>query len=1591
MLKNLQSNLWRLFLIMWVVMGTNASWGQGSENFSNIPTGSSTSYSGRSWTGTNNVIWTAANARTDQNLNGKAICTSGNGSVTSPQYSGGMGTLTFNYVRGFTSGSARTIKVFVNNNQIGSDITVSTSSDTAQSFSALVNVSGNVTLELRTSGAQIIIDDISWTAAGPSVTTSAATGITATAATINGSITTTGSAMTASFDYGTNSSTYGSSGAATPASVAAASTSTIYRALSSLSPNTQYYFRAVGTISGTATNGSQASFYTLANAPGVPLISNATINSLTVTLNSTTENANPSATTYAIKVGSTQYVTAAGTLGTTPVYQTASAWGSKVVTGLAESTTYSFTAIAQNGASVTTEGSPANGTTLTNTTPRFTVSPTSLTGFTYSQNAGPSAYQSFSLSAVYLTGAPGNITISTTSATAYEVSLSQNSGYTNSLSVPYASATLSATTIYVRLKAGLTQGNYNAQTINITGGGATTASVTVSGNVTAPAPANDLCANATTLTVNASATSGTLVGATNTSLTGGTEGTYKDVWYKFTAGCTGSHTISASGFTGDIDTYLYATSCPTAVSGYVGRGYTFDIPETFTASLTAGTTYYLRVVAADTAAESNTFSIQVASVAAIPTVSTTGTSNLVFNGITITGTATVTGCSSAITAYGIYYSTSSGFANGTGTQVTGSATTGNAFSVNVTGLTPNTVYYYKTFATNASGNGYSSTQGTFTTPAYVVNAPNATAATGTTASSFIANWDAVSNATSYELEVATTNEFNSTNTIFSDDFESGSLSNWSNSSAWTIVNGTTNTTSPLSGTRSLRINVPTGNAGSNYIYTQPTYNLATGNVTWRFLMSFPNTDPSSGNGAWYYLMSNSLNLASSVADGYVVGVNFTGSSDDIILWKATGGSANGQLIAAGIDVDQGDVYAVEVTRTPAGVWTLKTKLGNDFTNMTTAGTATNTDYTGNAYQGFVAKYSSSNANTLVKFDNISITQPLSTTIPGYNPKVISNGATISDLVTGLTENTTYYYRVRALNSTYSVTSANSNIINVTTGKNLIWNGTQWTAGATPTIIDSGSITGTYNTASNGGFSIGALTVENTGSVNVAPNTTLTVANGITNHGDETKFVVQDNGALVQNISGVTNSGNITAHKNSNALYRQDYTMWSAPTNGAQTLGQFSPNTVETRFYEYDCKNDGSGYSEAYYHVDPATATFTPAHSYLIRMPNGDSTTNYNGGTGTLVVDGKFIGTPNNGTITRALNMNASKFTSTGNPYPSPIGVSEFFAANSSAIDAGSGIYLWRKKNNGTTGSYATINNISYAFNADNGATTGGQVNDQYFNGTATSSWRIAPGQGFLVKTNASATGTPVVTFNNGMRKNAPGSGGQSFFRAGAQSVSRYWINLANAQGNISQFTVAYTDEATNGIDYGYDAYRLGESNTFAAYTIAEDKDLTIQARPEFTIADIVKTGYVAAQAGTYTLSLSNKDGLFASGQAVYVRDNEQGVTRELTTEGYTFSTQAGTFNDRFTILYTNEVLGNDNPALNNANVTVFKNNTAIVANAGNDIINSIEVYDIQGRRIYANEKVNLNNYSITNLNASHEMLIVKVSTNKGIVSKKIIF
>lgn len=117
--------------------------------------------------------------------------------------------------------------------------------------------------------------------------------------------------------------------------------------------------------------------------------------------------------------------------------------------------------------------------TANSSTPTITLTPTSLTGFNYTKDAGPSTEQTFTVEGTNLTA-----DISIAAPTNYEISLSSGSGYTTPITLTQTGGTVSSTTVYVRLKSGLAVGTYNSEDITLSSAGATNKTVTCSGEVT---------------------------------------------------------------------------------------------------------------------------------------------------------------------------------------------------------------------------------------------------------------------------------------------------------------------------------------------------------------------------------------------------------------------------------------------------------------------------------------------------------------------------------------------------------------------------------------------------------------------------------------------------------------------------------------------------------------------------------------------------------------------------------------------------------------------------------------------------------------------------------------------------------------------------------------------------------------------------------------------------------------------------------------------------------------------------------------------------------------------------------------------------
>jgi hypothetical protein len=116
-------------------------------------------------------------------------------------------------------------------------------------------------------------------------------------------------------------------------------------------------------------------------------------------------------------------------------------------------------------------------------TPVITLTPNTLSGFSYVEGQGPSAQQSFSVSGNNLSAA-----LVLNAPAAYELSLTGGAGFVGqtSLSLNPVNGAVANTTVHVRLKQGLTAGTYNQQ-ITAASLGANTMTLLLQGTVVPPA------------------------------------------------------------------------------------------------------------------------------------------------------------------------------------------------------------------------------------------------------------------------------------------------------------------------------------------------------------------------------------------------------------------------------------------------------------------------------------------------------------------------------------------------------------------------------------------------------------------------------------------------------------------------------------------------------------------------------------------------------------------------------------------------------------------------------------------------------------------------------------------------------------------------------------------------------------------------------------------------------------------------------------------------------------------------------------------------------------------------------------------------
>jgi hypothetical protein len=569
-------------------------------------------------------------------------------------------------------------------------------------------------------------------------------------------------------------------------------------------------------------------------------------------------------------------------------------------------------------------------------------------------------------------------------------------------------------------------------------------------------------------------------------------------------------------------------------------------------------------------------------------------------------------------------------------------------------------------------------------------------------------------------------------------------------------------------------------------------------------------------------------------------------------------------------------------------------------------------------------------------------------------------------------------------------SLNSAVISVIFSSTT-WNGGPfWTNGAPDSTKQAIFNTGTF---SSSGDIYACSVIINNCAVTINPGDNLVVQNEVIRTGGSLTFESQvlptpNNGNLVQVNDASVNAGSVTYNRYTTKMRLYDYTYWSSPLS-PQTLVGLSPLTLSDKYFEW---NPSAGTAGQYSPI-ASNNLMEKGKGYIIRSPQNFTTTptNFLG----IFNGGSNDGIPNNGVVTYNVRIGTSNLNLLGNPYPCTLDADDFLGDAVNATRISGTIYLWTHNtpisSNQYTGSDYAVYNLGggAGTSAATNVGTGGAGNNN------APSRYIAAGQGFFVK---ALVDNQAVTFRNAMREIGNNT---NFYRTQQNATpgdierNRVWLELKNSGGAYKQLMVGYIETATNALDRSFDGDVAEGGNPVSLYSILDNSKLTLQGRAlPFDVNDLVPIGFRVTTAGNYEINLSNFDGFFTGDQNVYIEDKMLNTIHDLKSGSYTFTTNPGTFDDRFVLRYTDgTALGNQDPVFSDNSVVVYKTSADVIHISTSGItMQSVKIMDIRGRVIFERKNINNNQAEIANLNIASEVLLVQItSTDNRVITKKIVF
>lgn len=506
-----------------------------------------------------------------------------------------------------------------------------------------------------------------------------------------------------------------------------------------------------------------------------------------------------------------------------------------------------------------------------------------------------------------------------------------------------------------------------------------------------------------------------------------------------------------------------------------------------------------------------------------------------------------------------------------------------------------------------------------------------------------------------------------------------------------------------------------------------------------------------------------------------------------------------------------------------------------------------------------------------------------------------------------------------------------------------------------------------------GTTCDTVTINPGASLTVNTAITLTTANGLTLESSSTSYssLILD-GTITGTVNYERHVNGNSGLGDTNAIGNND--LISPPLSG-QSFGAFASansnlltNPGDSNEKAFAPFNKTTGEYENYFITTNAATTLDAGIGY--RATTDD--------TATLT----FTGLVNTGTVTNNIVNSGPTFADwnvIGNPYPSYLNVQDFLN-----YEVASGV-----KN---LDLFVPATAAIYGYDGDAGA--GGLSNYTIYNlANTTSTTVITPGQGFLVSADAANVAMYDVTFDPTMR--ATGITDDFIVGRGADAI----LNLELKITSLSDIFVTdfyFNENASLGLDPGYDAAIIGSAPNFALYShLVEENTGSPFAIQAIGVSDLMNTTIALGvnansdEQLVFTISESTLNNTVE----IYLEDTLNNTSTLLNTSDYIITPSTnlnGT--GRFYIRITDSTLSTPENSLDD--LSIYSNNydKTVVITGQLFEASTAKIYDIQGRVVSNTALLQNRNSSqtidVSSLNAG--IYVVQITNGTQSKTQKII-